>query len=340
VASRDRSADGAFVYAVDTTGVYCRPTCPSRRALPEHVTFHDSPTAAEAAGFRACKRCHPASTSADQAQCRIVERLCRLIETSDTAPALAVLARFVGLSPTYVHRLFTRMTGVTPKQYGCAARADRVTSELDAAPSVTAAVYAAGFASPSGFYRTASATLGMTPRAYRAGAAALPIRFSCSPCSLGTLLVAVSERGVCTISLGDGPRALERELRHRFPRATVTEDAAQLADIVATVIGIVEQPGAPHRLPLDIQGTAFQQRVWQALRTIPSGSTASYGEIARRIGSPTAARAVATACAANALAIVIPCHRVVRGSGSLSGYRWGVERKWELLERERAAAAR
>jgi AraC family transcriptional regulator of adaptative response/methylated-DNA-[protein]-cysteine methyltransferase len=335
VQSRDSSRDGQFVYAVTTTGVYCRPSCPSRPARPEHVTFHATPIAAERAGFRACKRCRPEHATADHDQVLVVTRVCRIIETTDPMPPLAELAQAVGLSPSHLHRLFRRITGVTPKGYARAPHADRLAAELRSAGTVTAAIYGAGYPSPSGFYRTAQDALGMTPSAFRAGGSRVAIRYACHPCSLGVVLVATSDRGVCAIFLGDDPAELERDLRIRFPHATLVTADAAFATLMDAVVRSVDAPGTAQELPLDIQGTAFQQRVWQALRTIPCGSTASYSDIALQIGSPTATRAVAGACAANVLAVVIPCHRVVRGTGALSGYRWGVERKRTLLERER-----
>lgn len=335
VVARDRTADGTFVYSVSTTGVYCRPSCASRLARRSHVAFHRTPAHAERAGFRACRRCRPNEAAADGALARKIAAICRFIETSATVPPLAVLARRAGLSPQHFHRVFKRATGVTPREYAVAHRARRVRGALSRpAASVTDAIYDAGFNSSGRFYESAGEVLGMTPTAFRAGGAKAAIRFAVGQCSLGAVLVAQSDRGVCAILLGEDPDALVRQLQDRFPRATLVGGDAAFEKTVATVIGFVEQPARGLDLPLDIQGTAFQQRVWRALRRIPAGSTASYAEIAARLGMPTASRAVAGACAANTLAVAIPCHRVIRTDGGLSGYRWGIERKQALLKKE------
>jgi AraC family transcriptional regulator of adaptative response/methylated-DNA-[protein]-cysteine methyltransferase len=334
VVSRDASADGRFFYSVKTTGVYCRPSCAARAARPENIAFHASAAAAEAAGFRPCKRCRPDQASPAQAQADLVAALCRRIEAAATPPTLAELAELAGLSPHHLHRVFKAATGLTPKAYAAAQRSRRVEAELGRGGSVTEAIYAAGFNSGGRFYDPANDTLGMTASAWRAGGAATEIRFAVGQCSLGAILVAATARGVCAILLGDDADALARELQDRFPRARLIGGDAAFEQWVATVVGFVEAPALGLNLPLDVRGTAFQQRVWQALREIPAGSTASYAEIARRIGAPKSVRAVAQACGANRLAVAIPCHRVVRHDGALSGYRWGVERKRALLERE------
>jgi len=334
VVSRDVSADGRFFYSVKTTGVYCRPSCAARPARPENVAFHASAAAAEAAGFRPCKRCRPDQASPAQTQADLVAALCRRIEAAATPPTLAELAEQAGLSPHHLHRVFKAATGLTPKAYAAAQRSRRVQAELGRGSSVTEAIYAAGFNSGGRFYDPANDTLGMTPSAWRAGGAATEIRFAVGQCSLGAILVAATARGVCAILLGDDADALARDLQDRFPRARLIGGDAAFEQWVATVVGFVEAPALGLNLPLDVRGTAFQQRVWQALREIPAGSTASYAEIARRIGAPKSVRAVAQACGANRLAVAIPCHRVVRHDGALSGYRWGVERKRALLERE------
>ncbi len=333
VRARDRAADGQFVYAVRSTGVYCKPSCPSRPARPENVSFHLDPAAARAAGYRACKRCKPDSASADAAHPGIVAA-CRAIEDAEELPDLATLAARAGLSRFHFHRQFKAATGVTPKAYAAAWRSRRVREALRAGAPVTDALYAAGYNSNARFYHDAPAILGMTPSTFRAGGSNEAIRFAIGQCSLGAILVAATERGLCAILLGDDADALARELQDRFPRATLRGDDADFARTVALVVGFVEAPGVGLDLPLDIRGTAFQQRVWQALRAIPPGTTASYADIAARIGQPRAVRAVAQACGANALAVAIPCHRVVRSDGALSGYRWGVQRKRALLERE------
>ncbi|WP_024304172.1 bifunctional DNA-binding transcriptional regulator/O6-methylguanine-DNA methyltransferase Ada [Pseudogulbenkiania sp. MAI-1] len=334
VVARDPQADGTFYYSVRTTGVYCRPSCASRRARPENVRFHASREDAEQAGFRPCQRCKPDQPSQAEQHAAKVTEACRILETEEDTPNLEQLAQRVGLSAYHFHRVFKQITGLTPRQYAAARREQRVREQLAGSGTVTDAIYDAGYHANSRFYETANAVLGMTPRDYRAGGANARIHFAIAQCSLGAILVAQSERGVCAILIGDDPDALARDLQDRFPRAELISGDAGFDQLVAKVVGFVEAPGLGLDLPLDVRGTAFQRRVWQALREIPAGSTASYTEIARRIGAPKAVRAVAGACAANALAVAIPCHRVVRTDGSLSGYRWGVERKRALLERE------
>jgi AraC family transcriptional regulator of adaptative response/methylated-DNA-[protein]-cysteine methyltransferase len=290
--------------------------------------------AAEQAGCRPCKRCKPEQAAPVDRNVAKVASVCRLIEASATLPALRELAAHAGMSPYHFHRTFKQITGLTPRQFAAGRRAQRIRAELAPAKSVTDAVFGAGYGSSGRFYAEADAVLGMTPRAYRAGGANAEIRFAVGQCSLGSIVVAQSERGICAILLGDDADALLRDLQDRFPHARLVGGDREFEAIVANVVGLVEAPRVGLALPLDIRGTAFQQRVWQALREIPAGKTASYAEIAARIGSPRAVRAVAQACAANALAVAIPCHRVVRSDGSLSGYRWGIERKRALLERE------
>ena len=335
--ARDRSRDGAFVYGVVTTGVYCRPACPSRLAKPENVVFFDTCDAAEAAGLRACKRCNPRSASDGGRRSALVADACRAIETAQEPPALDALAARAGLSPFHFHRLFKAETGVTPKVYAAAVRNAHVRSALNGGAEITTAIYDAGFNAPSRFYEKSREVLGMTPTAFRKGAPEATIRFAIGQCSLGAILVARTEAGVCAILIGDEPEALARDLQDRFPRAELIGGDGAFEQTVAAVVGLIEAPRLGLALPLDIRGTAFQQRVWQALTKIPAGRTATYSEIARLIGEPKAVRAVAGACAANKIAVAIPCHRVVRNDGSLSGYRWGVERKRTLLEREAKA---
>ncbi len=337
VQARDAHADGSFFYSVRSTGVYCRPSCSARAARPENVAFHATAAEAERAGFRPCRRCRPDQPSLAQQQAAMVTAACRAIEHAETAPTLEQLAQPSGLSPFHFHRVFKAVTGVTPKQYAAAHRNRRVRNGLEHSHSVTAAIFDAGYNASSRFYETADQVLGMTPSSYRAGGVDSEIRFAIGACSLGAILVAQSERGVCAILLGDDPDALARELQDRFAKARLIGGDRDYERLVAQVVGFIEAPAIGLDLPLDVRGTAFQQRVWQALREIPAGSTASYGEIARRIGAPTAARAVAQACASNLLAVAIPCHRVVRNDGGLSGYRWGVPRKRALLEREAQA---
>lgn len=337
VVARDRAADASFWYSVATTGVYCRPSCPSRIANPKNVRFHDSIAEARSAGFRPCKRCKPDQPSSEIHNAETVARICRLIERSEDIPPLVELARAAGLSPFYFHRMFKAATGVTPRDYAAAHRAARVRDGLGRSGTVTEAIYDAGFNSNGRFYEKSGELLGMTPTDYRAGGANAEIRFAVGECSLGAILVARSAKGVCAILLGDEPEALVRDLQDRFPRARLIGGEAAFEELVAKVVGFVEAPALGLDLPLDVRGTAFQQRVWAALREIPAGTTATYTDIARKIGAPKSVRAVAGACAANALAVAIPCHRVVRHDGALSGYRWGVERKRELIDRETRA---
>jgi AraC family transcriptional regulator of adaptative response/methylated-DNA-[protein]-cysteine methyltransferase len=331
--ARDRAADGSFFYAVATTGVYCRPSCASRPPRPENVRFFDTREAAEAAGFRPCKRCKPHLDHRARPHAAAIAAACRRLE-SDGAPDLNTLARQAGLSVFHFHRIFKAATGVTPKQYASAHRARRLRTGLTREATVTEAIYDAGYNSNGRFYAESNDLLGMTPSTYKSGGKRADIAFAVGECSLGSILVARSARGVCAILLGDDPQTLAKDLQDRFPQANLTAGDAEFEKLIAQVVGFVESPAAGLDLPLDVRGTAFQQRVWQALRKIPAGTRATYSEIASRIGSPKSVRAVAQACAANALAVAIPCHRVVRSDGALSGYRWGVERKQALLDRE------
>jgi AraC family transcriptional regulator of adaptative response/methylated-DNA-[protein]-cysteine methyltransferase len=337
VKRRDRAADGQFYYSVLTTGVYCRPSCAARLPRRENVGFHASPAAAEKAGFRACKRCRPNEPALAERQAAAVAQACRMIERADEMPSLAALAKRARMSRFHFHRVFKSVTGLTPKAYADAQRGQRVRDALTDSGSVTAAIYGAGFNSSGRFYAASSDLLGMTPRDFRAGGAGAAIRFAVGQCSLGSILVAATEKGVCAISLGDDPDALVRHLQDRFPKARLIGADKDFEELVAKVVGFIEAPARGLDLPLDLRGTAFQQRVWQALRKIPVGKTATYTEIAKRIGRPKAVRAVAAACAGNPVAVAIPCHRVVRLDGNLAGYRWGVARKRALLDKEAAA---
>lgn len=337
VANRDLAADGRFVYSVCTTGVYCRPVCPARLALRKNVRFHATCTDAEAAGFRPCKRCRPGAASLSQRQASLVAEACRQIEQSAKPLSLHHLARAAGTSRYHFHRLFKAHTGTTPKRYASTHRTNRVRTELKQRDTVTNAIYRAGFNASSRFYESSIATLGMTPKTFRAGGNGIAIRFAIGQCWLGGILVAASEKGICAILLGDDPAKLAHDLQDRFPKAQLIGGDRKFDRLIAQVIGFVSTPAAGLNLPLDIRGTAFQCRVWDALRKIPAGSTATYAETAQQIGKPTAARAVARAIAANPLAVAIPCHRVIRKGGSLSGYRWGVQRKRKLLNHERPA---
>lgn len=334
VVARDRAQDGNFFYSVKTTGVYCRPSCGSRRANPGNVAFHATTADARAAGFRPCKRCRPDEPSLEAQHAATVARACRMIESAEEVPTLTVLARDSGISPHHFHRLFKAVTGVTPKEYANAHRTRRVQRSLQMGSTVTEAIFDAGFNSNSRFYEQADAMLGMSPTQFRRRGVDEEIRFAVGQSSLGAILVAASAKGVCAITMGDDPNQLVKDLQDRFANATLVGADTRFESLVAQIVGLVEEPGLGTNLPLDVRGTAFQRRVWKALRKIPAGSTVSYSGIARQIGSPRSVRAVAQACGANPLAIAIPCHRVVRTDGALSGYRWGIERKRTLLTRE------
>jgi AraC family transcriptional regulator of adaptative response/methylated-DNA-[protein]-cysteine methyltransferase len=332
VLGKDRSADGSFFYSVETTGVFCKPSCGARLPKPSNVRFHRSAADAVRAGFRACKRCKPDAPSQDAAK---VAEVCRLIDGSERARSSTELARTVGLRPAQLSRMFKAETGVTPKQYAAAKQARAVRTTLSRGAAVSDAIYEAGFNSTGRFYERADSMLGMKPSEFRSGGERVEIRFAVGECALGGILVASTGRGVCAILMGDDPDALVKDLQDRFPRATLVGADREYERVVAAVVGLVESPELGLALPLDVRGTAFQQRVWDALRKIPAGKTTSYAELAARIGAPKAVRAVAGACAANPIAVAIPCHRVVRTDGGLSGYRWGIERKRKLLAREK-----
>ena len=336
VQRRDRAADGTFVYSVRTTGVYCRPSCAARLPRRENVMFHATCAEAERAGFRPCKRCRPKAPALAEAHATIVARACRLIEDAEEPPTLDDLAQAAGMSRFHFHRVFKAVTGVTPKAYVAGDRAKRVREELASRDTVTQAIYGAGFNSNGRFYAAAPGLLGMTPSEFRSGGSGNVIRFAVGQCSLGAILVAATDKGVCAIEFGDDPEPLLRALQDRFPKAQLLGGDQAFDQLVAKVVGFVEAPAQGLDLPLDIRGTAFQQRVWKAIRDIPAGATASYRELAKRLGVPKAVRAVAQACGANGIAVAIPCHRVVRTDGSTSGYRWGVARKRALLAREKA----
>ena len=334
VLDRDAGAEGAFVYSVATTGVYCRPGCPSRRPRRAHVRFHASCKEAEHAGFRACRRCRPDEPPVAEWHAEVVAAACRLIETAEEMPALEALAADAGMSRFHFHRVFKAATGCTPRAYAADRRANRMREALQGGGTVTDAIYDAGFSSNARFYAASSEILGMKPTVFRCGGAGETIRFAVGACSLGAVLVAATAKGGCAIALGDEPDTLVHDLEDRFPRAELVGGDPEFEAWVARVVGFVEAPALGLDLPLDIRGTTFQQRVWRALREVPAGATAAYREIAERIGSPGAARAVARACASNPLAVAIPCHRVVRNDGAAGGYRWGVARKRALLDRE------
>jgi AraC family transcriptional regulator of adaptative response/methylated-DNA-[protein]-cysteine methyltransferase len=336
VAHRDRRSDGLLYYGVKTTGIYCRPSCPSRLPRRENVSFFPTCIAAETAGFRACKRCNPQSSAPTDIRAAIIERACRRIEAAESEVRLANLAAEAELSRWHFHRLFKLVTGVTPKQYARAAHMKRFRSALTAAGSVTAAIYDAGYNSSSRAYTAAAERLGMTPTAFRAGSHGETIHYSLARCYLGWVLVAATERGICSIEFDSDSDRLAEKLKSSFPRAEIKRAGPEFADTIEKVTQFLDQPGHGLDLPLDIRGTAFQQKVWQALREIPAGQTRTYGDVAQIIGEPRATRAVALACAANKIAVAIPCHRIIRRDGNLSGYRWGVDRKQTLLARETA----
>ena len=338
VQNRDRAADAHFVYAVRTTGVYCRPSSAARLPRRENVIFFDTPADAEAAGFRPSRRGTPDRSAAAVRRAALVAQACRAIEEADgSPPGLQALAAQAGLSAFHFHRLFKAETGLSPKAYADAHRASRLRASLDQSGTITQAIYDAGFNSNSRFYESSDHLLGMRPAEYRNGGVNVDIHFAVGQCSLGAILVACSQRGICAISLGDDPDQLVRDLQDRFPLATFSGNDPVFEQRVAQVVGFVENPALGLALPLDIRGTAFQQRVWQALRNLAPGTTVSYTEVAKQIGAPRSFRAVAQACGANTLAVAIPCHRVVRRDGGLAGYRWGVERKRALLQREQGA---
>jgi len=336
VLERDPTADGAFVYAVRTTGVYCRPSCPSRRPRRERVLFFASPEEAERAGFRPCRRCRPGEAVSPWA--RLVEAVCRRL-AEDPALPLSALAEGLGVRAERVRRAFRRVLGVSPREYRSALRQERFRTALRAGEGVASALYGAGYGSPSRVYGREGAPLGMTPARYRKGGEGLTVRYALAETWLGWLLVAVTERGVCAVRLGDGPEALREDLRREFPRARLEEDGAGLEPVLSAVRARLEAPPPHPDLPLDLRATAFQARVWALLRSIPYGERWTYRQVAEALGQPGAVRAVARACASNPVALLVPCHRVVRSDGSPGGYRWGPERKEALLEEEARRAS-
>ena len=330
---RDARQDGRFVFAVRTTGVYCRPSCPSRRPRRDSVEFFPDPREAERAGYRACLRCKPTEVSA---QTQYVLRARQLLDNAEGAMTLAELSKHLGLSPFHLQRLFKRATGLSPREYQSARRMQQVKTELRKAGDVTTALYDAGFSSPSRLYEKSDQQLGMTPGAYRRGGAGAAITFAITPTPLGRMLVAATERGLCSVRFGESATEMERDLREEFHAATLHRDDAAMRRYVEPLLASLGGEKTTIDLPLDVRATAFQQKVWETLQRIPRGETRSYTEIAREIGDPKAVRAVARACASNPVALAVPCHRVVRSDGDLAGYRWGIERKKKLLEGERA----
>ncbi len=333
VLTRDPGADGSFYYAVRSTGIYCRPTCPSRRPRRENVAFFETPEAAEQAGFRACQRCRPSEVSSRESA---VARVKQLLERSETPPSLQELGEAVGMSPFHLQRVFKQATGLSPKAYSAGLRAERLKERLKEGASVTEALYEAGYGSSRALYEKAPELLGMSPGTYRKGGAGAHIRFAVADSPIGQVLVAATEQGVCAVRIGER-QALMDELRAEFPRATLTEDPGAVAPYLESLLSGLSGDTRTV-VTLDVKATPFQQRVWSALQRIPYGETRSYKQVAEMIGEPTAVRAVARACATNPVALVVPCHRVVRSGGDLSGYRWGVERKRVLLEMERSSS--
>jgi AraC family transcriptional regulator, regulatory protein of adaptative response / methylated-DNA-[protein]-cysteine methyltransferase len=338
VLSRDPLADGQFVYAVSSTGIYCRPVCPSRRPRRKNVAFFPDPVAAESAGFRPCRRCRPEQSGISPTTACVERARAYLVAHLDESVTLEELGRAAYMSPFHLQRSFKRLLGVTPREYVRARRAERLKERLRAGDTVSRATYEAGFSSGSRVYERSNVELGMTPATYRRGGEGEQIRYSVVPFSLGWLLVALTHRGVCAVAMGDTSSELEAGLRREYPRA-VLKRADDFEVWVSSMVDFAEGATAHLELPLDLRTTAFQQRVWKTLQEIPVGETRSYGEIAAAIGLPAGARAVAQACASNRIALAIPCHRVVRGDGEPGGYRWGADRKRKLLERERAATA-
>jgi AraC family transcriptional regulator of adaptative response/methylated-DNA-[protein]-cysteine methyltransferase len=331
---RDARADGSFCYGVKTTGVFCRPSCPSRLPRRSNVLFFASAPSAHAAGFRPCRRCRPDLPERPEPHLDRIVRVCGLIETAEKSPTLAELAEAVGFCPSHLHRVFKRAVGVTPKGYAAGLRAQRLKDGLRPGVTVTRALYDAGFGSGSRLYAQAGEHLGMSPARYRSGGEGVPIRFAVARTDLGWVLVAGTGLGICAIDLGDSREALIDAFKGRFDKAEHCEGDREFVRWLSRVTESIVSPRRGLDLPLDIRGTAFQRRVWQELRRIPAGRTVSYGEVARRIGKPGSARAVGRACASNPFAVAVPCHRVVRCDGDPGGYRWGVERKRALLERE------
>jgi AraC family transcriptional regulator of adaptative response/methylated-DNA-[protein]-cysteine methyltransferase len=337
--NRDANHDGRFVFAVKTTGIYCRPTCPSRRPKRVNVSFYETPGLAERAGYRPCKRCHPDGKSIEMRQISAVRKACRLIEESEAAPGLDELAAAVDMSTSHFHRQFKRLLGVTPKQYATGKRVKRLQDELESGRPVADAIYESGYGSGSRVYETSAATLGMTPSDYKNAGRGQVIAFTVEKTQLGWLLVAATENGICSIEFGDNKKKLRENFERRFSAANIDFTNKKLQGWVAEIVSFIRTPVHGLRLPLDIQGTAFQRRVWQALQKIPLGATVTYAQVADAIGQPLAHRAVARACGANQLALAVPCHRVVRKDGTMGGYRWGIERKRQLLDREKSKPA-
>lgn len=336
VQERDARFNGIFVYGVRSTGIYCKPSCPSRRPKKENTKFFFNCESAEANRFRACLRCKPQSVSDLDEQVEMVLKICRALEVrADEMLSLDDLGAEIGVSPHHLQRTFKSITGITPRQYAEKLRLKNFKSSLKNGDDVTTALYEAGFGSSSRLYEKSSSQLGMTPATYRRGGKGMNISYAITDCYLGRLLVAATERGICAVSFGQDDEELASRLSAEYPAAVVLLDEELLIEWIRAVLDYLNNSQPDARLPLDLQATAFQVRVWEELRRIPYGETRSYSEIAKAIGQPTATRAVARACATNPVAVVTPCHRVIRENGDLGGYRWGLERKQKLLKRER-----
>ena len=336
VMAKDARFDGQFVFAVSSTGVYCRPSCPSRRAHRERVKFFELPEAAEQAGFRACLRCQPRRARVMDPQIELVQRVCRLLNSNDSESLkLAELASQAGVSPFHLQRTFKRVMGISPRQYLAARKIDNFKTLVRKGESVTTSLYESGFNSSSRLYEHAAEELGMTPATYSRGGRGMDISYTIAASPMGRLLVAVTERGVCAVRMADNDAELEKDLRDEFPNAELKRDDSALRESVQKIVNHLENNEPRLDLPLDIKATAFQRQVWEQLRSIPYGETVSYGDVAKALGKPGAVRAVGRACATNPVALVIPCHRVVREDKTLGGYRWGLDRKKKLLEHER-----
>ena len=336
---RNAAKDGKFVYSVEGTGIYCQPSCGGRLPAPETVSFFDSAADAEKAGLRPCQRCRPDLPPRSERHAVMVAELCKYMEESEDSPSLQSLADMAGISMYHLHRIFKSITGVTPKAYADEVRTRKMRRNLNRKTTITAAIYNSGYGSSSRFYEQSGRRLGMTPRDFRRGGSDVSIVFSVTECWLGFVLVAASQKGICAITMGEAREPLVKELYSMFPEAESIAGDGDFDRLVARIVSFIEQPGEGLDLPLDVQGTAFQHRVWKALLAVPSGTTVSYAELAKRIGSPKAVRAVAQACDANKIAVAIPCHRVIRSDGELSSYRWEAKRKRALIEKEKEYAA-